>query len=92
MSLSLLVSIRSTRADSGGEETEARAWERLVAFEGPGAVAVMPWSCSRSANVRAASAAGSVARPAGPLVEWSRRPSSAIRGVTFAMLSFTPMG
>ena len=82
MSLSLLVSMRSTRADRGGDVTVARALARSVALAGPGAVVLMPRSFSRSANVLAASAAGSSLRCAVPLEESSRRPSSAIRAVT----------
>ena len=92
MSLSLFVSIRSTRADRGGEETEARACERLVAFERPGDVVLMPLAWSRSANFLAASPAGSVLRVAVPLSESSVRPSSTIRALTGARLGLAPMG
>lgn len=79
-SLSLLVSMRSTREESGGEETVASVVARVVDFDGPGGVAVIPCSFSRSPKVLAASAAGSATRDTGPLEESSVRPSSAIRG------------
>ncbi len=91
-SLSLWVSIRSTRAESGGEATVARVVARVVALEGPGGVVLMPCLPSRSPNFRAASAAGSATRGAGPLVESSVRASSAIRGVTGARFVLTPIG
>ena len=92
MSLSLLVSMRSTRADRGGEEASARISERPVALEGPGDVVLMPFSARNPANLRVASVAGSVARGAGPLVVSSVRASSAIRALTGARLSLTPIG
>ncbi len=92
MSLSLLVSMRSTTVDSGGEETVARDSARPVALDGPGGVVLMPLSRRRPAKVRVASAAGSVTRGTGPLTESSVRASSAIRAVTGARLSLTPMG
>ncbi len=92
MSLSLLVSIRSTTSDSGGEVTPARVVARPVALEGPGEVVRMPAARRKPANLPAASAAGSDTRSAGPLVESSVRPSSALRALTGARLSLTPMG
>ncbi len=92
MSLSLFVSIRSTRADSGGEVTVARVCARVLALDGPGGVVVTPASFRKPANLAAASAAGSPTRGAGPLAESSVRPSSAVRALTGARLSFTPMG
>lgn len=92
MSLSLLVSMRSTRADRGGEETWARFSARPVALEGPGDVVLMPSSARKRANVREASAAGSPTRATGPLAESSVRASSAINALTGARLSLTPIG
>ncbi len=92
MSLSLLVSMRSTTEDSGGEVTSASDSARFVALDGPGAVVLMPRSASRAANCAAASFAGSSTRFTGPLVESFVRASSTMRALTGARLWLFPMG
>ncbi|GAA3224326.1 hypothetical protein GCM10020256_33090 [Streptomyces thermocoprophilus] len=84
--------MRSTTADSGGEETVARVWARPVALEGPGGLVLMPCAARKPANLAVASAAGSATRGAGPLAEPSVRPSSAARAVTGGDVGVDPDG
>ncbi len=93
MSLSLLVSIRSTSPATGVERVTASGWTPAAALAFAGSpVTLMPRSASRVRKARAASLEGSSDRSTGPEVESSGRPSSAVRAVTGAMLGLTPIG
>ncbi len=93
MSLSLLVSARSTRADSGTDRCVATGRDFAAVRPGSGpSVVVIPASSSSSPKTSAASRAGSPLRGAGPLEVSSSRPSFIIRALTGAMFSLGPIG
>ncbi len=95
MSLSLLVSIRSTSADSGIESTSAScaSWP-CGAVPGADAQVTVTPRCAQQAGegLGGGRPAGSAWRAASSVERGSSRPSSAISAVTGARLSLTPIG